>query len=57
MDVAEVAADLVAEQQALDEVVADLDTEAWSRATPIRSSTMARKWSGSTIAVAAASSK
>jgi len=34
VDVAEVAADLVAEQQALDEVVADLDTEAWSRATP-----------------------
>ena len=34
MDVAEVAADLVAEQQALDEVVADLDIEVWSRATP-----------------------
>ena len=34
MDVAEVAADLVAEQQALDEVVADLDIEVWRRATP-----------------------
>ena len=33
MDVAEVAADLVSEQQALDEVAADQDREAWSRAT------------------------
>ena len=34
MDVAEIAADLVAEQQALDDVVSALDKDSWALDTP-----------------------
>ena len=34
MDVSEVLADLLAEQQTLDDIVADLDAEQWRQPTP-----------------------